>query len=621
MKIIKNCIFSLKAVFRYAPLNAFLCVVGFLVPAFFTGFQMLLMQNIVDGSLAFAKGEGQLQPVIGWGILLVFMLTVWAALERVGYLQTEYIGMRLKEKMAPDIAKQLGALEYAAFEERSTHEVFQKMSREPEQKTKQVFSALLQAVNQSVSILFTMTVFYAISVWIGLGVTLIAIPMVAMALYSAKKRQKVTEEVADAKRRMAYLKGLPVNKHAMYEMKLFGAEGLLTKKWDYYGEIQETCTIREIKKATVFQTGGLLLSVVCMLFVTVMISLGLLEGTVTLGAFVAALNGSGHICSRKLTTCCMRIAELFTCSLEIDFYMDFLKLPKREDGGKITELKHYDIAFENVSFQYPGTEREILKNITFYVKEGERVAFVGENGAGKSTIIKLLCGLYEPTAGRVTIGGVPVREIAEEKRRNILSVVFQDFQSYQMTLRENVAFGNMKAMYQDEKIKKALKDADGLELAESVEKGLDRNLGKLMEDGQDLSRGQWQRVAMARAFVSDARFVILDEPTAALDPLAESHMYENFSKIFHARGTIMVSHRLASAKMADRIFVLDGGRIVQADSHEALMKEQGLYQTMYLAQSSFYVDAEAANSEAKVSMHSLAGDSTQGNIVRGGAGA
>jgi len=590
MKICKNCIFSLKAVFRYAPWNAFLCVVGFFVPAFFTGFQMMLMQNIVDDSLAFAKGDGRLQPVILWGILLVVMLTVWAALERLGFLQNEYIGMRLKERMAPDIAKQLGELEYAAFEERSTHELFQKMSREPEQKVKQLFSSLLQAVNQSVSILFTLTVFYAISVWIGLGVTLIAIPMVAMALYSARKQRTVTEEVADAKRRLADLKGLLTNKHAMYEMKLFGAEELLTKKWDYYGEIQEKCTIREVKKATVFNTGGMLLSVVCMLFIIAMVATGLINGTVTLGAFIAALNGAGHICSRKLTICCVRIATLFQHALELDFYMDFLKLPKREDRGKVTELKHNDIAFENVSFKYPGTEREILKNVTFYVKDGERIAFVGENGAGKSTIIKLLCGLYEPTTGNVTIGGVPVREIAPEIRVKLLSVIFQDFQSYQMTLRENVAFGNLGALAEDEKLKAALKDADGLELIEGVEKGLDRNLGKLAEDGQDLSKGQWQRVAMARAFVSGAKFVILDEPTASLDPLAESHMYENFAKIFHSRGTIMVSHRLASAKMADRILVLDGGRIVQSGSHEALMSEQGLYRTMFLAQSSFYVE-------------------------------
>ena len=170
-------------------------------------------------------------------------------------------------------------------------------------------------------------------------------------------------------------------------------------------------------------------------------------------------------------------------------------------------------------------------------------------------------------------------------------MVFQDFQSYELTLRENVAFGNLAAIREDERLLGALKSADGLELAEGQEKGLDRNLGKLEEDGQDLSKGQWQRVAMARAFVSDAKYVVLDEPTASLDPVAESHMYENFARVFHERGTVMISHRLASAKMADRIFVLDGGRIVQSGSHEELMAIQGLYATMFRAQSAFYQDA------------------------------
>ena len=189
------------------------------------------------------------------------------------------------------------------------------------------------------------------------------------------------------------------------------------------------------------------------------------------------------------------------------------------------------------------------------------------------------------------MGGVPVRRLSEELRAKVVSVVFQDFQSYELTLRENVAFGNLAAIREDERLLGALKSADGLELAEGQEKGLDRNLGKLEEDGQDLSKGQWQRVAMARAFVSDAKYVVLDEPTASLDPVAESHMYENFARVFHERGTVMISHRLASAKMADRIFVLDGGRIVQSGSHEELMAIQGLYATMFRAQSAFYQDA------------------------------
>lgn len=186
------------------------------------------------------------------------------------------------------------------------------------------------------------------------------------------------------------------------------------------------------------------------------------------------------------------------------------------------------------------------------------------------------------------IGGVPVRDLSEELQKKLLSVVFQDFQSYELTLRENVAFGNIGKLCEDDVLYQSLKLADAAELADTEEKGLDRELGHLTEHGKDLSKGQWQRVAMARAFLSDASYIILDEPTASLDPVAESHMYENFSRIFSGRGTILISHRLASAKMADRIMVLDGGKIVQNGSHESLMSKEGLYRTMYLAQSSWY---------------------------------
>ena len=193
----------------------------------------------------------------------------------------------------------------------------------------------------------------------------------------------------------------------------------------------------------------------------------------------------------------------------------------------------------------------------------------------------------------MTLGGVPVRELEPDLRFRLLGVVFQNFQSYQLTLRENVALGNLNALFEDRRLMEALRMADGAELALSQERGLDRNLGKLEEDGQDLSRGQWQRVAMARAFVSDVRYVILDEPTASLDPLAESRMYENFAQIFRERGTIMISHRLASARMADRILVLDGGRIVQEGNHEELMGAEGLYRTMFLTQSVLYREERA----------------------------
>lgn len=587
MKTLKNGLFCVKTLFRYAPFHMLLVVACHLIPSFFTGLQIIFTQHIVDTAVAFAKGTGEIRPVIVWGVLLVIMLTLWTTLHMIAGYEEAVVSVKLKKKMAPDIAKRMSRLEFSAFEEQGTQEIFQKMSDEPDKQVYFCGISMIDGIPVIVSFLFTMTVYFSISVWVGAGVVLLSIPMALINVYSAGRQVVVTEESADANRRMGDLKSLLTNKHAMFEMKLFQAEELLTKKWNFYSGKWEEITLRENRRVLIAGLGGRVLGIVYLIFIVCMSAVGFLRGSMTLGQFTATINSAGTM-SYKIRDIMKKGREMLTNCMEMKFYRQFMKMKERTDDGDVEKLSNYDIVFENVSFRYPGTEREILRNVTFYVKEGERIAFVGENGAGKSTVIKLLCGLYEPDSGNVTIGGVPVRRIRKELRTSLLSVVFQDFQSYQLTLRENVAFGNLNAMSEDGRLMHALELADAGELVLGQEKGLDRNLGKLTEDGQDLSKGQWQRVAMARAFVSDAKYVVLDEPTAALDPLAESHMYENFARIFKEHGTIMISHRLASAKMADRIFVLDGGRIVQNGSHGELMEREGLYRTMYLAQSSFY---------------------------------
>lgn len=593
MKTLKNGLFCVKMLFRYAPANMLIIVAGYLIPSFFTGLQIIFTQHIIDSAVAFAKGTGVLRPVVVWGVLLVTMLASWVTLQRFAEYEEMVMRVRLKKKMTPDIAKRMSRLEFSVFEEQGTQEIFQKMSAEPDMKVVTCGLNVIVVVQAFTSLVFTMAVYFSISVWVGVGVVLLGIPMALINVYSAGRQVAVTEEAADAKRRMGDLKSLLTNKHAMFEMKLFQAEELLTNKWDIYSRRREEITLRENRKVLIASLGGRILGIVYLIFIICMSAVGFLRGSMTLGQFTAAINSAGNV-SRKIGDVMRFGSRMLTDCMEMKFYRQFMEMKERTDDGYVERMPHCDIAFENVSFCYPGTEREILKNVTFYVKEGERIAFVGENGAGKSTVIKLLCGLYEPDSGSVTIGGVPVRSIRKELRTSLLSVVFQDFQSYQLTLRENVAFGNLDVMTEDGRLMHALDLADAGELVLGQEKGLDRNLGKLTEDGQDLSKGQWQRVAMARAFVSDAKYVVLDEPTAALDPLAESHMYENFARIFKERGTIMISHRLASAKMADRIFVLDGGRIVQNGSHGELMEKEGLYRTMYLAQSSFYQNETAS---------------------------
>lgn len=587
MKVLKNCLFCLKTVLCYVPGRAVAAVACIIVTAPFAGLQVLMLQRIVDGAIAYAKGSGTIESVVLYGIWLVLLLNFGATLQRVGLYQMDLVSVKLMERMAPVIARRMTQLEYASFENRHTQELFQKMSDEPETGIYNCALNFLVIVQKTMKLLFSMTVIFAISPWMGLGVVLVGIPMLVLGYDAAGRNVAVTEEAADARRRMADLKELLTDKHAMFERKLFGAEQMLAGKWDFYSTRYADIAIREKRRAMSADLASRFLNVVYLVFVVCMAAAGFLGGTLSPGQFAAALNAVAGI-GNDLHDCSRQMVWLLGCAMGADYYRDFLALPQRTDLGHVEQLSRYDIAFENVSFCYPGTEREVLKNISFTIREGERIAFVGENGAGKSTIIKLLTGLYEPTDGRVTVGGVPVRQLSPALRTRLFSAVFQNFCEYQLSLRENVAFGNIERLWEDERLMRALRQADVEELALEHPQGLERNLGKLAQDGQDLSGGQWQKLAMARAFASDAEYVILDEPTASLDPVSESRMYENFARIFRERGTIMISHRLASAKMAERIFVLDGGRIVQTGSHEELMEKQGLYRTLFLVQSSFY---------------------------------
>jgi ATP-binding cassette subfamily B protein len=216
------------------------------------------------------------------------------------------------------------------------------------------------------------------------------------------------------------------------------------------------------------------------------------------------------------------------------------------------------------------------------------VALVGGNGSGKTTLIKLLCRLYDPTSGAITIDGIDIREFASRELRREIGVIFQDYAQYQLTARENIWFGNTERAPDDDRIAAAARRSGADPVIRSLPRGYDTVLGKWLADGEELSIGEWQKVALARAFMRDAQIVVLDEPTSALDARAEYELFKQFRQLAEGHTTILISHRLSTVKMADRIYVLDDGRIVESGTHDQLMRAGGHYETMYETQARQY---------------------------------
>lgn len=246
------------------------------------------------------------------------------------------------------------------------------------------------------------------------------------------------------------------------------------------------------------------------------------------------------------------------------------------------------IEFKEVSFKYPDTGRWILKDFDLTIKSGEKIALVGENGAGKSTIIKLLLRFHDVSGGSILINGVDVKKLDLDAWHKQLGALFQDFIKYQFTFKENVIFGDIEKRNDLSAIKEAIEKAGAESYLEDLPKGMDQVVGKTFEEGVDLSGGQWQKLALARAFFRDAPFLILDEPTSAIDAKAEYEIFQKVNELQKDKTVIIISHRFSTVRNADRILVLDNGRIIEEGDHKKLMKKNGLYAELFNIQAQGY---------------------------------
>ena len=394
-----------------------------------------------------------------------------------------------------------------------------------------------------------------------------------------------------AKRQLDYLRQVGGSKEAAKELKLFGLSGFLTDRFTRISNaiLDENLALSRrrliaVSLLSLLSTGGYYAAYVWIIYETV---LGVFKiGTLTF--LINSINNASNNISQIFSTL-SSIADqaLFLTDLLAFFEMrpnvtskaDALPAPRPITRG---------FEFRDVWFVYPGTDRQILKNLNFRLEPGERVALIGQNGQGKTTIVKLMTRLYDPTGGRILLDGVDLREYGIEDLCREIGVIFQDFMRYEMTARENIAVGRIEYLSDDKRIKDAAEKslADGV--INRLSRGYEQMLGRRFEGGVDLSGGEWQKLALARAYLREAQVLILDEPTAALDARAEYEVFERFNELTESKMALFISHRFSTVRMAERIIVLENGAIAEEGSHERLMAHNGRYAEMFELQASSY---------------------------------
>jgi ATP-binding cassette, subfamily B, bacterial len=315
------------------------------------------------------------------------------------------------------------------------------------------------------------------------------------------------------------------------------------------------------------------------------------RGTLKLGDLVLYHQAfkRGEQSLAQLITC---LSQLYEDNLFLANLYEFLSLkPKLIEPiapQPVPQPIKQGIVFNNVSFRYPNTTRTALKNINLTIKPGEIIALVGENGSGKTTLIKLMCRLYDVTSGNITIDGIDLRDLDSKTLQRQISVIFQDFARYNLSALDNIWLGNVQLASDDEKIIAAARHSGADDVIQSLKYGYDTILGKWFDRGDELSGGQWQKIALARGFLRDSQIIILDEPTSAMDPKAEEKVFNKFRELIKNQTAILVTHRMSTVTMADCIYVMSDGLIVESGTHQELMKLEGIYADLFETQAKNY---------------------------------
>jgi ATP-binding cassette subfamily B protein len=393
------------------------------------------------------------------------------------------------------------------------------------------------------------------------------------------------------KRQIDYLRFLGASKDSAKELKLFGLSKYLTDRFQKLSDDIYVQNVSLAKRRLLASSLLSLLTTVGYYGAYAYVILETVRGEMTVATLVF-LTGAIAGASANLQMIFSTFSSIADQSLFLTDLLQFFAVRptvfSKPNALKTPRTIKEGIEFREVSFSYPGSDRPILRNLNLFLKPDERIALIGENGEGKTTIVKLLTRLYDPTAGQILLDGVDLREYDLDDYASNIAVIFQDFMRYDMTAWENIAVGQIGARENLDKVELAARKSLAEGVIKKLPNGYDQMLGRRFETGVDLSGGEWQKVALARAYLRDAQILVLDEPTAALDARSEHEVFERFAELTKGKMALLISHRFSTVKMADRIIVLERGVIAEQGRHEQLMAHGGRYAEMFELQASSY---------------------------------
>jgi ABC-type multidrug transport system fused ATPase/permease subunit len=564
-------------------------IVG-LIPAF----MVISISKFIDTVLSVFNNKLDIKNVYPALFSIIVLLFFSLLSEKIIYFANIKITNKLRINLSSLIFKKYASLEYKHLEAPETTDLILRCTMAPETNLMTTFENICNFFSLVLTVLSVVVIVLSYVWWVGILLIVFCIPLFRIALKSGKANYQANVEVTNYNKKYLYLSEVLTGRNSVEERYLFGFEELLNSKWkDNFEKARKILFITEFKWFAKMKSGSLIMSVIAL--ITTLTALpAVYDGKISIGIFIAMVSTVYALVNRmalEFTTLVDNITKglYYTSDLQ-----EFLNLS--EDEGAMVKpsakpLQLEKIEFKDVSFKYPNTDKYVLKNFSLTIENGKHYAIVGINGAGKTTMVKLLTGLYKEFEGQILINQKNISEYTPAELKSLCSIAYQDFSRYETTLNKNIAIGNINKMIAEnaeEDFNKAVELLELNELIDTLPQKSDTHLGKIKKDGVDLSGGQWQKIAIARLFNNPGALKILDEPTAALDPITESKLYEKFEKVFKGKTTLFISHRLGSTKLANVIFVINDGKVQEKGNHEELMNLNGTYSLLYKSQRSWY---------------------------------
>ena len=562
-----------------------------LIPVAVLWIGKLIIDGVIAGVAAVHAGHApewwHLAGLIG---LELGIAVVGEGLARLSSLLESLLGDLFGNRLSVRLMEHAATLDLAQFED---PEVYDHLERARRQTTGRIglFTLLLGTAQDLITLISLASVLLVQLPWLLLLLTVAVLPAFLGEAHFASLGYSLLFQWTPERRLLDYLRYMGASDESAKEVKLFGLSPFLVGRYaelsdKFYEENKRLAVKRNIVSTLLVTLGtmGYYAAYGVIIYRTVL-------GVFTIGT-LTFLAGSFRQSRSLIQSVLISLSSIYEQSLYLsDLFTFFDVRPtvvSKPGARAVPRPLVSGFRFEDVGFRYPGSQRWAVRHLSFDFEPHERIALVGENGAGKTTLVKLLARLYDPDEGRILLDGVDLRDYDLDSLRKNIGIIFQDFVRYDFVLRENIGVSQIEALDDDARIREAARRSLADSVAKRVPQGFDQMLGRRFDTGVELSGGEWQKVALARAYMRDAQVLILDEPTAALDARAEYEVFLRFAELTQGRMAVLISHRFSTVRMADRILVLQGGELVDDGTHEELVARGGLYAELFSLQAAGY---------------------------------